>query len=301
MEAERTVSKALVLAGGGVSGVAWELGILTALERAGFNLAQQADLVVGTSAGSVVGSQITSGSSLEEIYASQLAPVAQSSERAVDFDLNRFQQMIMTLYQEHNDDAQAIRIGIGKQAIAATQNSLTSEAERRAIIAARLPSHDWPTATSHTKLKITAVDAVSGEFIVFDREAGVGLVDAVAASCAVPLVWPTVSIKGRSYMDGGMRSSTNADLAVGYDRILILVPLAQPDNLPPILGSNLGLEQTLLEQQGSQVMVIKADEAAIRAMGLNVLDPANRANSARAGLTQSGLLAQSVSSFWSLH
>ncbi len=185
-------------------------------------------------------------------------------------------------------------------ALAATQTNSISEAERRGIIAGRLPSHDWPTAVSHTKLKITAVDAVSGEFIVFDRESAVGLVDAVAASCAVPLVWPTVSIKGRSYMDGGMRSSTNADLAVGYDRILILVPLVQPDNIPPILGSNLTVEKILLEQQGSQVMVIKADEAAIRAMGVNVLDPANRANSARAGLAQGELLAQSVSSFWSL-
>ncbi len=300
METKRKLSKAVVLAGGGVSGVAWELGILTAFERAGFNLAQHADLVVGTSAGSVVGSQITSGSSLEEIFATQLAPLAQSSERAVDFDIVRFQQMIMTLYQEYGNDAQAIRIGIGKQALAATQTSPISEAERRAIIAARLPAHDWPSADASTKLKITAVEATSGEFVVFDREAGVGLVDAVAASCAVPLVWPTVSIKGRSYMDGGMRSSTNADLAVGYDRVLILVPLAQPDNIPPILGSNLGVEKALLEQQGSLVMVVEADEAAVRAMGVNVLDPANRANSARAGLIQGERLAQSISSFWSL-
>jgi NTE family protein len=140
MSADQKLSKALVLAGGGVSGVAWELGILTALQRAGIDFSQ-ADLVVGTSAGSVVGAQLTSVSSLEEIFTSQLAPVEQSSERAVDFDVNEFQQLIMDQLKEHGMNAQAVRAGIGKQALAA--KTLPEEA-RRAIIASRLPSHEWP-------------------------------------------------------------------------------------------------------------------------------------------------------------
>jgi NTE family protein len=208
--------------------------------------------------------------------------------------LNIFQQMLINLYKEYGKDAQAIRIGVGKQAEAATLTNPVTEADRRSIIATRLPNHEWPAR----KLKITAVDVNNGELVIFERESGVSLIDAVAASCAVPLVWPTVHISGRTYMDGGVRSGTNADLALGYAKVLILVPLTYPDDAPPILGSNLALEKALLEQQESQVMVIKADEAAIRAMGTNLLDPANRASSAQAGLAQGEKLVHSVSTFW---
>lgn len=290
MSEEVKFSKALVLAGGGVSGVAWELGILTGLRRAGVDVTGS-DLVVGTSAGSVVGAQISSGSSLEDIFATQLIPTEESKEQTVDFDLNRFQQMIIELYQKHGSNAQAIRSGIGQEALAA---NTPPEAERKAIIASRLPVHEWPAQ----QLLITAVEALSGEWVVFDRQSGVSLVEAVAASCAVPLVWPTVTINGKRYMDGGMRSGTNADLAVGFDKVLILVPLPQPDNFPPVLGSNLQIEKRLLEERGSHLMVISADESSISAMGTNVLDPANRKNSANAGLVQGGKLAESVKQFW---
>lgn len=289
---EEKGTRALVLAGGGVSGVAWELGILTALARAEIDFSQIA-LVVGTSAGSVVGAQLTSGANLEEIYASQLVPVAQTRERSVDFDVNRFQQMIMEQVMVHGSNAQAVRAGIGAQALAATT---PPEAERVAIIASRLPSRQWPDQ----KLLVTTVDVESGEFVVFGAESGVGLAEAVAASCAVPLVWPPITINGRRYMDGGMRSVTNADLTAGYRRVLVLVlvPFLQPDNIPPVLGSNLHFEKALLEQAGSQVMVISGDEQAIRAMGTNVLDPANRSASAEAGLAQGQSMVEAVRHFW---
>jgi len=291
MAEARKLTRALVLAGGGVSGVAWELGVLTALQQGGIDL-KQADLVVGTSAGSVVGAQITSEVDLEKVFATQLVPPEQSSELKVDFDLNEFQQMIMDQVREHGSNAQAVRAGIGKRAMA---SKTVPEEERKAIIASRLPSQDWPAK----KLLITAVDAESGEWVVFNRESGVDLAEAVAASCAVPLVWPTVTIKGRRYMDGGMRSVSNADLAVGYDRVLILIPMPLPDNIPPIMGSNLQLEKALLEKEGSQFMVISGDAAAIQAMGTNVLDPANRTASARAGLAQGQTLAETLRNFWS--
>ena len=96
-----------------------------------------------------------------------------------------------------------------------------AEPVRRAVIAARLPSHEWP---AHP-LVVTAIDAHSGAFTRFDASSGVPLVDAVAASCAVPGVWPPVSIGGRRYIDGGVRSVTNADLASGCGRVLVLAPM----------------------------------------------------------------------------
>ena len=67
--------------------------------------------------------------------------------------------------------------------------------------------------------------ADNGEFVAFEKSSGVSLVDAVAASCAVPGVWPPVTINGRRYIDGGMRSAVNADLAAGYERVVVLAPI----------------------------------------------------------------------------
>jgi NTE family protein len=292
MPTNNNLSRALVLSGGGVTGIAWELGILTALQRGGVDVTN-ADLVVGTSAGSVVGAQITSGKSLDELFAAQIQPPEQSGERATEFDLGRFQQMIMTAIQEAGMNPPAVRASIGKQALAA---QTLPETERLEIIMSRLPFQNWPAS----RLLITAVDAEDGEFKVFDRESGVPLVSAVAASCAVPLVWPPVSINGRRYVDGGMRSGSNADLAKGYAKVLLLTPFPPVDqfNMAAYLGSDLKQEIALLEKEGSRVKTIIANEAALKAFGTNVLNPANRAAAANAGLEQGQTLVEEIRQFW---
>jgi NTE family protein len=139
-------------------------------------------------------------------------------ERKGEFDPARLKEIFNRAVAEAGPDIKAIRTRIGAYALAAPT---VPEAERRANIAARLPSHTWPKP----RLLIVAVDTATGEEYIMDRESGVSLVDAVAASCAVPGIRPPVTIAGRRYMDGGMRSTTNADLAKGYDRVLILNPL----------------------------------------------------------------------------
>ncbi len=166
------------------------------------------------------------------------------------------------------------------------------EAERHVIIESRLPVHEWP----QQRLLIVAVDTETGEEYIMDRESGVTLVDAVAASCAVPGIWPPVTIAGHRYMDGGMRSATNADLARGYDRILILNPLGANANY---LGAGLDAEVAALQQEGSQVLVIAPDTASTTAIGMNPLDPATRQPSAQAGRAQGRELATAVAALWS--
>lgn len=100
------------------------------------------------------------------------------------------------------------------------------------VIAARLPAADWP----ERDLRIPAVDAVTGEVVIFTRDSGVTLVDAVTASCAVPGIWPPASIGDHRYVDGGVRSSANADLAAGADQILLITPTL-PDVPAPSLGA----------------------------------------------------------------
>jgi NTE family protein len=288
MNSNETRTRALVLGGGGVAGVAWELGILLGLYDADVDV-RGADVIIGTSAGSVVGAQIASGTDLESLFASQLTPVEQSQERRVAFDPVQMMEAFRQAVAEAGPDLKAIRARIGAYALTVPA---VPEAERRVIIESRLPVHTWP----QQRLLIVAVDTETGEEYIMDRASGVPLVDAVAASCAVPGIWPPVTIAGRRYMDGGVRSATNADLARGYDRILILNPLGGNANY---FGAGIDLEAAALEQEGSQVLVIAPDTASTTAIGLNPLDPATRQPSALAGRTQGRELAASVAALWS--
>ncbi len=281
-------TRALVLGGGGVAGIAWEVGVLLGLYEQGVDL-RNADLLIGTSAGSTVGAQITSGSDLEHIFALQLIPAEQSKERMVAFEPTRMMEAFRQAVGEFGSDARAIRARIGAYALA---RPTISEAERREIVASRLPSLDWPPQ----RFLIVTIDTATGEPWVIDRHAGVSLVDAVAASCAVPGIWPPVTIGDRRYMDGGVRSSTNADLAAGFERVVILKPLKADVDLP---GSGPTIERANLERTGSSVLVIEPDDEAVAALGLNPLDPATREPSAQAGRRQGHALAASVAAFWS--
>jgi NTE family protein len=273
--------RALVLGGGGVTGVAWELGLLAGLAELGADLTD-ADLVVGTSAGSVVGADVTSGVSLAELYEAQLAPPA--GEITARLELKVIAKLSWAMFGSR--DPVKARARIGKMALA---SRTVSEAERRKVIAARLPVRDWPDS----KLLIAAVDAESGEFTVFDAASGVGLVDAVGASCAVPGVWPPVTIGERRYVDGGMRSAANVDLAAGYERVVVVAPLTRGfGHMQRVARQVAGLGTEV------QTAVVEPDEAALKAIGRNVLDPARRAPAARAGHVQAAREAERVAAVW---
>ncbi len=274
--------RALVLGGGGVTGVAWELGLLAGLAEQGMDLSE-ADLVVGTSAGSVVGAQLTSGISVAELYAAQLVPPA--GEISARMGLRTMIRYGWVLARSR-DPVQA-RIRFGRMALS---TRTVPAQERRAVFEARLPVHDWPGR----RLLITAVDADSGEFAAFDAASGVGLVDAVGASCAVPGVWPPVSINGRRWIDGGMRSAANADLAADCDRIAVVAPLVRGFRTMPSVAR----QAAELRSGGRAVAVVAPDQEALAAIGRNVLDPARRVPAARAGHAQAVKVAAEVAAVW---
>jgi NTE family protein len=273
--------RALVFGGGGITGIAWEWGILAGLARAGIALTD-ADLVVGTSAGSVVGTQVAHGLDVEERYAAQLEPP--DDEVAAALGAGTLLRYVLAMISSRTP--QRVRARIGRLALRADTGD---EAARVAVIESRLPVRDWPAR----KLSITAVDTATGEFRVFDRDAGAPLVPAVAASCAVPGVWPPVTIDGRRYMDGGMRSAANIDLAAGYDRVVVIAPLVQGFGPMPSVASQVKELRTQ-----ATVALVSPDPAALKAFGRNVLDPAKRAAAARAGLAQSTTVADEVRATW---
>ena len=275
---------ALVLGGGGITGIAWEIGVLAGLAEAGVDLTG-ADLVVGTSAGSVVGAQLTSGADLEALFARQLEPP--TGERAARMTRAALARYGWAVLRSRGDDV-VFRRRVGALALAAEQAGLTpTEQERLDVIGSRLVSRAWPDRD----LRITTVDAQTGEFRVLDRTSGVPLLQAVAASCAVPGVYPPVTIDGRRYVDGGMRSAANADLAEGCDRVVVLAPI--PRGIGPLASVDAQVTGMV-----ARVAVISPDEASRRAIGRNVLDPAARAGSARAGRAQAADVAAQVSEAW---
>ncbi|HEY7484712.1 MAG TPA: patatin-like phospholipase family protein [Streptosporangiaceae bacterium] len=272
---------ALVLGGGGVTGIAWEWGMLAGLAEAGADLST-ADLVVGTSAGSVVGAQVASGADFEERFTAQLTDPG--GELAARLGGRAMAQIAWVLFRTRLP--QRARARIGRMALAA---KTVPEAERRAVIEARLPVHKWPDR----RLLITAVDAQTGEFVTFDKDSGVPLVDAVGASCAVPGVWPPVTIDGRRYIDGGVRSAANVDLAGEHERVVVLAPITNGFGPLPSVA-----HQVTELKEHARVVVVSPDRAARHAIGRNMLDPERRATAARAGRTQAAAVAKDVAAVW---
>ena len=274
--------RALVLGGGGVTGIAWELGYLAGLCEGGVDVTR-ADLLVGTSAGASVAVQITSGYSLHELWQRQLDALPTPAPATVEMSTL---SAMMKRIGDHGQDPSVLRRQVG--AIAAQAKVPFSPAERREMVAARLLAHAWPRA----KLALVAVDIDSGEPRVFDRDSGVPLVDAVAASAALPGVYPPAAIDGHRYMDGALRSMENADLAAGYQRVIVLQPLAMPE-----VGT-LDAQITTLVQQEARVHVARPDRDALAAIGDNILDPAACAATARAGHAQGRDAAGVVRRVW---
>lgn len=276
---------ALVLAGGGIAGIAWEVGVLFGIEerapQAMSRLLASDATFIGTSAGSVVASQVAGGVELRTLFQQQLEE--HTAEVGATFDVDEFQAKLAQLL-DGVTSAEEGRRRVGQFAMEART---VAPGDRRSVIGARLAVQSWP----ERRLLITAVNARTGELRVFDRESGIDLIDAVSASCAVPGIWPTVEIEGEHYTDGGVRTIANSDLARGSDPVLILAPLADA-TLPVAIPAH---ELAALEP--AAVLVVCADEASLRAFGSNPLDPATAAESARSGREQGRRIAAEVVTF----
>ncbi|WP_411144357.1 patatin-like phospholipase family protein [Streptomyces sp. x-80] len=275
---------ALVLGGGGLTGIGWEIGIIAGLAEAGIDLTD-AEIVIGTSAGSIVGAHLTAERlKPAEMYERQLAaPASRASGRMGPAAMARFAAIALS-----SRDTVSFGARMGRLALAART---VPEAAQRAAIARTLSSSDWPAR----RLVITAVDAATGERTAFDDTSGVALIDAVGASCAVPGVFPPVTIGGRRWIDGGVHSSANADLAAGYGRVVVVAPMAVSGG--PIASPT--AQGDALARAGARVCVVNPDREAGAAFGRNVLDPAKRADAARAGRRQAAAHVAEIRRVWS--
>ncbi len=302
-----TKNVALVLGGGGASGNAWMIGVIAGLADAGVDLTKVADLVIGTSSGATAAAHVRSGKPAADLYAAVLSepgrPAGPKRENAPPQSSLPSALPMATVFERLRainataTSADELRRAMGAFALetAATLDPAAA-AQRRAVVASRLPRPEWP----ERPMIVVAVDAHTGELAAFDRESGVDLADAVTASTALP-GGPTPTINGARYISGGVRSADNADLASGYANVVVLTPFSERGAVPPgqfegirrspEWGNDLASQVEALRKEGSRVEVITPDAESREAMGTNQMDLANRVPSARAGFAQGKLEA----------
>lgn len=295
--------RALVLGGGGSAGNAWEIGVLAGLFDAGLDVTR-ADLTIGTSAGATVAAQINGATPPELLDAILTAvppqrphPGAPGGRPAgglatgvsVVNHMERTDRIIAA-----SSDAADMRRRMGAAALELEDADGLGGTRWRDIVAGRLPDPAWPENT----IAITAIDARTGDGVVFDRSGGIELVDAVAASTSNGFGVPPYRIGDERYLDGGYRRNENADLATGYARVLVLSPFGGRTRHPLEWGMQLAAQVDELRSGGSTVETVFPDAAALAAFGDNMMDLSTRVPAARAGADQGRALAERLTAFW---
>jgi NTE family protein len=287
--------RALVLHGGGSAGNAWEIGVLAGLVDAGLDVTA-ADLTIGTSAGATVAAQLTSATATDLLAAILSAAPPQRTGSVgrgapIGPAANHMEVTQRIIAAAENPADMRRRMGAAALDLDAASDGA---ARWRATVAARLPGTHWPDRT----VLITAVDARTGEPVVFDRHSGVDLVDAVAASTSNGFGVPPAGIGDGRYIDGGYRRNENADLAAGYARVLVLSPFGGRTRHPLDWGMQLAAQVDELRAGGSSVETVFPDDASLTAFGTDMMDASTRLPAARAGHDQGRALAEQLAEFW---
>jgi NTE family protein len=287
--------RALVLGGGGSAGNAWLIGVIAGLFDAGLDVTE-ADLIIGTSAGSTAAAQIT-GATPPELLAAILSAASPQKDvpGRAPMGPSANHMEITNRIIASAEDAADMRRRMGAAALDMDAASGSSgQAQWGTVVAARLPNQHWPEQL----LRITAVDAHTGEPVVFDRHSGIGLVDAVAASTSNGFGVPPYRIGDNRYIDGAYRRNENADLAAGYARVLVLSPLGGRSRHPLEWGMQLAAQVDELQAGGSRVETIFPDGESLNAFGANMMDLSTRPPAAQAGYNQGRALAEQLAQFW---
>jgi NTE family protein len=277
-ESTMSISTALVLGSGGATGIAWELGVLLGLADGGLDLA--ADKVIGTSAGAVVAARLTTGADLSTLavrLGGELASFASTPLRALP---------ALVAAQLYPSRRHAL-LWLGRAAARAwTPDAEAVWVDRLVPDLAGVP---WPRS-----LVIVATDATTGRPAFFTRTQPVALPAAVAASCAVPGMFPPVQIEGRPHFDGGLRSPANLDLAAGADSVIALVPQGGAVTV----HRRARVQADRLAQCGSAVRFVQPDSASRVAMGPDPLAGGRTSAVLLAGRQQGRRIAAELNGFW---
>ncbi|MBB5916490.1 NTE family protein [Nocardia transvalensis] len=265
---------ALVLGGGGPVGISWMAGLAVGLREQGVDLGR-ADRFVGTSAGAVVGAVLAGDGDIARL----LNPPRRGAA-PVRADLGRVSE-IFGILAAQGPDPRPARRRVGELALAAGAGDPADHVER---MLALVGQSQWPPGD----LLITSIDIGTGDLRVWTRTGAASLPQALAASTAVPGVFPPIPIDGGTYIDGGIRSAINADLASGADLVVIVEPLAHMFPRTATDG----------ELGAATVVSLAPDAEAVAAFGPDVFDPAVLVPAYQAGVRQSVTAATVLTDVW---
>lgn len=270
--------RALVLGGGGITGIAWESGVLAALIENGMKISQ-IDKIFGTSAGAFVGAVLSNNQDMKSYYHylnENKDPNEQTKLKKEVYEMWR------QAYIQGGNNQESIGRLLGEM-IDQVQPVISMK-ERKKAIAKRLNDSKWTS-----QLVITAINARTGQLETINQQIGMDLIDSVAASEAVPGLWPHVTMTGKDYIDGGMVSSTNACLAKDFKQILIIAPLTQKiGKLPNVFDDEITLSNT------SDVYTITPDEFSKSIIGDNIYDASVIIEVGNAGYEQGKRLVKEI-------
>ena len=278
---------ALILGGGGPVGEAWESGVLAGLMEKGVELAKM-DRVIGTSAGAIVGARVAGRMSRSELTTAALTrfegpppkPTQMPPPPDLTFLVRRLEQL-----NEGKLSEQSVGVEVGEWALKV--RPIVSEEAFVASFKRRFPQPSWPRGS----FECVSVDAGDGSLRVWNESSEVPPAFAVASSCALPGFFAPVTIDGHRYMDGGVRSATNADLARGCKTAIVLAPTVGPsDALAKVSVKRLDQELEVVRASGCKVAAIVPDAASLSAFGGSL------GNSGRAGLALEAGRNQGLSS-----
>ena len=286
--------RALVLGGGGPVGIAWETGVAAGLAAEGVKLAD-ADFILGTSAGSFVGAQLSGGRDPKALAAQQIElgrnpPPRPPGAPTAAPDLTPLMAFIAR-FPPDGEPGPVLRAEIGRFALDA--KAMLTEDQFIAVLSdAASKDGSWPE-----KFACSAVDAETGDFKLWRKGDGVPVARGVASSCAVPGIYPPISIRGKRWMDGGMRSATCLDCAAGYKRVVCLAVV--PTMATTFMLPRLKREAAKVMAEGGRVEMIVPDEASGAIFGVNLMDANSRAEITEAGIAQGRREAERLKAFWS--
>jgi NTE family protein len=287
--------RALVLGGGSSVGIAWETGLAAGLADEGIDLTL-ADKIVGTSAGSFVGAELASGRApaelRERLTEGARARADQSpTPNALPVpepvpDLTKLMEFMVRVPKSEAEALQ-LRAEIGAYAL----DAATIPEEACVGFFACVADTPWPA-----KYSCTAIDAQDGRFVVFDQSTGAPLDRGVASSCSVPGLFPPITVNGRRYYDGGIRSATNFDLAEGFERVIAVAVI--PSGAAAFMAARIDPELAQLRRSGAHVELITPDAASLDAFGPNLMDASRQAAVLEAGVKQGRAEAVRIRAVW---
>ena len=294
----------LVLGVGGILGEAWMTGVLAGIEAgSGIDL-RRCDGFVGTSAGSIVASQLAGG-------VRPRVPASSAAAQAVDDEDRAGRRLRASVLESAARRGLAVASPFVSLALGA---AAPGRALAGGMLLAGLPRgtislSDLGERVQHAgarfdgRLRVVAVEMGGGRRTVFGAPGApaASVPEAVQASCAVPGVFSPIEIGGREYVDGGVWSPTNLDVAPVRkgSRVLCLVPTAHLGSragsplaaLRLLWRSALALERSAVERRGASVEIVPPDAGSAAAMGEALMDPRPRQKVLAAGYRQGRRLA----------